>query len=95
MDQTAGCPFSFHQTQRPPPTERDVCLVVIYNIARTTMVDDPIMIYEVLEMWKDGQISIYEVLEMWKDGQISSGKYESCVIPVMSMHVVVFSISKP
>jgi hypothetical protein len=34
-------------------------------------------------------------LEGLKDGQISSGKYESCVIPVMSMHVVEFSNSAP
>ena len=31
---------------------------------------------------------IYEVLEMLKDGQINSGKYDSCVIPVVPMHVV-------
>lgn len=30
-----------------------------------------------------------------QDGQISSGKYESCVIPVMPMHVVVFSNTAP
>ena len=55
--------------------------IVVFDITRTTAVENPLL--------------IYEVLEMLKDGQISSGKYESCVIPVMPMHVVVFSNSAP
>ena len=55
--------------------------IVVFDITRTRAVENPLL--------------IYEVLEMLKDGQISSGKYDSCVMPVMPMHVVVFSNSAP
>ena len=55
--------------------------IVVFDITKTRAVENPLL--------------IYEVLEMLKDGQISSGKYDSCVMPVMPMHVVVFSNSAP
>ena len=38
---------------------------------------------------------LYDVLEMLKDGQISSGKYESTVRTIHPVHVLVFSNAAP
>ena len=55
--------------------------IVVFDITRTVAVENPLM--------------IYEVLEMLKDGQISSGKYESTVRTIQPVHVLVFSNSAP
>ena len=55
--------------------------VVVFDITRTVAVDNPFM--------------LYEVLEMLKDGQISSGKYESTVRTIHPVHVLVFSNAAP
>ena len=59
----------------------DQTKIVVFDITRTIAVENPLM--------------IYEVLEMLKDGQISSGKYESTVRTIQPVHVLVFSNSAP
>ena len=55
--------------------------IVVFDITRTVAVDNPLM--------------LYEVLEMLKDGQMSSGKYESTVRTIHPVHVLVFSNAAP
>ena len=55
--------------------------IVVFDITRTRAVENPLL--------------IYEVLEMLKDGQISSGKYDSCVMPVSPCTLLCFRTRRP